>query len=220
MRSPYRPSVRAVVALLALVSYVLISHYASNLPPEEGKRSAAIALLPFLAVATVLAWRSRHRIAWLLLCVGLAILAWRYLDALGDHVAWVYFVQHAGGNALMAVIFGISLGRDRVPLCSQVAAMTHGPLDPRLARYTRQVTQAWTIFFACMAGISVLLFAYGPVMLWSVFANLLALPLVALMFASEYVVRLRLLPDVKHVSLLEGIRLYIRNARASPPPIA
>ena len=57
-------------------------------------------------------------------------------------------------------------------------------------------------------------------MLWSVFANLLSLPLVALMFACEYVVRLRVLPDVEHVSLLDGIRLYLRSVRASPPPIA
>jgi len=208
------------MAGLALVSYVLLAYYASILPPDEGKFSVAIALLPYFVVAAVLAWRSRHRVAWLLLCLGIATLTWRYLDAIGDYAAWLYFVQHASGNAIMAMVFGISLGRDSVPLCSRIAAMTHGPLDQRVARYTRNVTQAWTIFFVGMAGTSVVLFAFAPLMLWSVFANLLSLPLVALMFAGEYVVRLRFLPDIKHVTLLEGIRLYRRSLRAAPPPIA
>jgi hypothetical protein len=53
-----------------------------------------------------------------------------------------------------------------------------------------------------------------------VFANLLSVPLIALMFVSEYLVRLRMLPDIKHVSVFHGIRLYFRSIRASPPPIA
>ena len=220
MKNGYRPAVRTVAAGLALAAYVLISHYASSLPPEDGSRSAAIALLPYLAAAAVLAWRSRHRYAWLLLCAALAVLTWRHLDAIGDHAVWVYFIQHVGGNAILALIFGGSLVGNRVPLCSRIAAITHVPLEPRLARYTRRVTLAWTIFFAVNACMSALLFAYAPIVLWSVFANLLALPLVALMFAVEYVVRLRLLPDIKHVPILDGIRRYLQLARASPPPAA
>ena len=177
-------------------------------------------MLPYLAAAAVLAWRSRHRYAWLLLCAALAALTWRHVDAIGDHAVWVYFIQHAGGNAILALIFGRSLVGNRVPLCSRIAAITHVHLEPRLARYTRRVTLAWTIFFAANAGLSALLFAYAPIVLWSVFANLLAIPLVALMFAVEYVVRLRVLPDIQHVPILDGIRLYFHLGRASPPPAA
>jgi uncharacterized membrane protein len=215
-----RPSFRDVLVGLAVVCYVLILHYASKLPTSEGKLSAAIALLPYLMLAIALAWRSHHRTAWLLVCAGLATLSWQYLDAIGDHAAWMYLAQHAGGNAIMAVVFGISLAAGRVPLCSRIAGLIHGPLDARLARYTRQATQAWTIYFVCITCASILLFACAPIALWSVFANLLSVPLIALMFVSEYLVRLRMLPDIKHVSVFHGIRLYFRSIRASPPPIA
>ena len=220
MKNGYRPAVRFTVAGLALTAYVLISHYASSLPPEEGNRAAVIALLPYLAVAAVVAWRSRHRYAWLVVCAALAALAWQYTSAIGDYAVWVYFIQHAGGNAVMALVFGRSLVGNRVPLCSRIAAIVHGPLEPEVARYTRRVTWAWTVFFAVTAGVSALLFAYAPIMLWSVFANLLAVPLVALMFAVEYVVRLWLLPDIKHAPILAAIRLCLRSTRASPPPTA
>jgi uncharacterized membrane protein len=217
VRNSYRPAVRTAAAGLALTTYVLISHYASSLSAEEGNRSAAIALIPYLAVAAVLAWRSRYRYAWLLLCVAFGALTWRYLDAIGDHAVWVYFVQHAGGNASMAFVFGRSLIGQSEPICCRIAATMHGPLQPRHARYTRQVTLAWATFFVLNVGISVVLFAYAPVAVWSVFANLLAVPLVALMFAVEYVVRLRQLPDIKHGTILDGIRLYCRGKRAPTP---
>ena len=218
MKDGYRATFRIVAAVSALIIYVLISHYALSLPPEEGSRSAVFALLPFIVAVAVLGWRSRYRYACLLFCAALGALTWRYLDAIGNHVLWVYFIQHVGGNALMAVVFGRSLTGNREPLCSRMAVLAHGPLDSRLAHYTRQVTLAWTLFFALTAGMSALLFAYAPVALWSLFANVLAIPLVALMFAVEYSVRLRSFPDMKHSPILDGIRLYCRGARASPPP--
>jgi len=36
----------------------------------------------------------------------------------------------------------------------------------------------------------------------------------------EYIVRLRVLPEVKHVSIFESMRRYIQLARTSPPPAA
>ena len=211
-------TVKVVAVGTAMTLYVLLAHHVSNLPPEDGGRFAALAMLPYLAIAAALAWRSRHRLGWLLGCAALAVLTWLQVKAIGEHAAWVYFVQHAGGNAFMAVVFGITLVGDRVPLCSRIAILVHGTLEPKVARYTRQVTAAWTIFFAASAAISVGLFAFAPTVVWSVFANILCAPLVALTFVVEYFVRLQLLPDVKHVSLLDGIRLYLRTMRTSPPP--
>jgi uncharacterized membrane protein len=216
----YRPTLRVVVVGLALTGYVLLSHHASSLPPDQGVWSAVVALLPWFVVAVIVAWRSRHRYAWLLLVAGLVAVGWRFLAPIGDHAPWVYFIQHAGGNAIMALVFGSSLVGAREPLCARLAGVIHGPLEPRLAHYTRQVTLAWTIFFAGTATLSALLFAYAPIHIWSIFANLLAIPLVAFMFAAEYGVRLRLLPDIEHIPFLGAIRLYFRTASASPPPSA
>ena len=220
MKISYRSAVRTAAIGLALIVYVLLSHYALSLAPAGGSRFAAIALLPYLAVAAILAWRSHHRYAWLLMCGVLALVASHYLHAIGDHAAWVYFVQHVSGNAMLALVFGATLLRGRVPLCTRIASLQHDPMEPRLVRYTRQVTLAWTIFFAANAGMSVALFAYAPIVVWSTFANILAVPLVALMFAAEYLVRLRCLPNMKHTSIFDAMRGYIRLARTSLPPAA
>jgi uncharacterized membrane protein len=212
-----RPVVRAVAIGLALTAYVLLSHYVSSLAPG-GSRFAAVALVPYLAVALVLAWRSRQRALWLLSCGALALITWRHLDAIGDRAAWVYFIQHVSGNAMLALAFGATLTKGCVPLCTRIASAVHATMEPRLVRYTRQVTLAWTIFLAANAAVSVVLFAYAPIVIWSTFANILGLPLVALMFAAEYLVRLRRLPDIKHVSILGAMRGFVHAARPSPPP--
>jgi len=220
VRNGYLPAVRTAAAGLALAAYVTLSHYASSAASRDGARFTVIVLLVYLAVALLFAWRSRHRPGCILLCLALAALAWRHAEAIGDHAAWVYFIQHAGGNVLLALMFGSTLVGARVPLCTRIAAFVHRPMEPEVVRYTLQVTLAWTIFFSANAVVSVILFASAPVMVWSVFANLLNLPLVALMFAVEYGVRLRRLPDVSHASIFEAIRRYIHLARASPPPTA
>jgi hypothetical protein len=43
---------------------------------------------------------------------------------------------------------------------------------------------------------------------WSVFANFLSFPLILLMFALEYAVRLRTLPDLEKHSILAGVRAF------------
>ena len=67
--------------------------------------------------------------------------------------------------------------------------MIHGAVTPAVARYTRQITLAWTLFFVAIAAVSTLLFATAPIVTWSTFANYLSLPLVAVMFAAEHACR-------------------------------
>ena len=96
--------------------------------------------------------------------------------------------------------------------------MVRGPLQPPVARYTRQVTVAWTIFFAAMVVTSSLLFFLAPIQVWSAFANLLSMPLVAAMFIAEYAVRKRVLPDLPRTHILESLRAYRNSAGLSVPP--
>jgi uncharacterized membrane protein len=53
-------------------------------------------------------------------------------------------------------------------------------------------------------------FAFGSLQTWSVLANLVTLPLVVTLFVVEYLVRLRLHPDFEHVSILEGVRAFMK----------
>jgi len=91
----------------------------------------------------------------------------------------------------------------------------HAPLTPQHEIYARQVTVAWTLFFAVMALVSSLLFFLARWLHGPVFANFLTLPLVALMFVAEYWVRRWVLPDVRHTHILDAVRAF-RSASAHP----
>ena len=80
-------------------------------------------------------------------------------------------------------------------------------------RVLRQFTVAWTLFFAVMLLASTSLFFLTPLATWSVFADFLTLPLVALMFVVEYGVRRRVLPDMQNTHILDAFRAF-RNTPA------
>jgi uncharacterized membrane protein len=109
-------------------------------------------------------------------------------------------LTHWGIYASLLAAFGLTLRAGREPLITAMARRMHG-LTPELESYTRKVTIAWTLFFATQLSLSVALFCLAPLVVWSFFVNILDLPLVALMFAAEYAVRLRSLSDPPRHSL-------------------
>jgi uncharacterized membrane protein len=90
-------------------------------------------------------------------------------------------------------------------------------LSPEAQRYTRAVTAAWTIFFVCISLLSVLLYAFAPLRLWSIFSNFLTLPLAALMFVGEYLLRQRLLPSMHRITLADTARAYFQSPAGGTP---
>ena len=50
----------------------------------------------------------------------------------------------------------------------------------------------------------------GWLQAWSTLANLVTLPLIVGIFIVEYLVRLRLHPDFEHVSIIEGVRAFMK----------
>jgi len=205
---------RALAIAAAVVAWAAAAHYTSALV-DYSSWGALLGMAPLAAIAAVFAWRSPQRGAMLaLLGLGACTLALVW-PQLAQNVSWLYFVQHLGTNALLGIAFGRTLVHARTPMCTGLARLVHGELSPALARYTRQVTLAWTLFFALVAGSSVLLFAFAPIAVWSAFANLLTPPLVALMFAVEYAVRVRVLPPEERSNILDAVRAYWGNA--APP---
>ncbi|MEZ5706657.1 MAG: hypothetical protein R3E56_16175 [Burkholderiaceae bacterium] len=67
--------------------------------------------------------------------------------------------------------------------------MHGGALSDKQVRYTRRVTLAWSLFFAAMVVVSVGLFLWAPLPVWSAFATLLGGPLIGAMFVVEVLVR-------------------------------
>jgi uncharacterized membrane protein len=214
----WRRIVRNAAIAGALVAYPILAHVVARAPPPAGVGAVAFAVAPLVIVVAIVGWRPPYRILTLGLCAAVCALLWNYAEAIAQHLGLVYFIQSICADGALALIFGRSLSRGREPLCTRLAAIVRGPLQPPVARYTRQVTVAWTIFFAAMVLLSTLLFFLAPIQVWSAFANLLSMPLVAAMVIAEYVVRKRVLPDLPHTRILESLRAYRNSAGLSTLP--
>ncbi|MFP6562304.1 hypothetical protein WJ542_28985 [Paraburkholderia sp. B3] len=210
--------VRGALAIAAVAAYQLLAHHAVATPGEHGL-GLAMALLPPLAIALVAAARSSHRAAWLPLWALAVAAVWTARTPLALHFEWGLYIEHVSFNLGMALLFGRTLVERRVPLCTQFAALIRGSLPPAIARYTRQITVAWTLFFVATAAVSTLMFAIAPIVAWATFANYVALPLVGAMFVAEHACRRFALPRESHSGMLDAIRAY-RRSRPEPVRVA
>ncbi|MFC1719629.1 hypothetical protein ACFL00_00630 [Pseudomonadota bacterium] len=193
-----------------LIAYSVGVHY-TNSSPRHAELGAILAVFPAVILAVLLALRSTHPVAWLVpVALGGAGL-WLLRKGIADHYGLIYWVQHAGMQVLLCITFARTLFAGRQPLCTRFAEALHPPLTEAQKIYSRKVTIAWAVFFACMAVISTLLFAFAPVSIWSFFDNFLVLPLVALMFVVEYWVRRRALPDMEHMHIFDSVRAFRNN---------
>jgi uncharacterized membrane protein len=203
-----RAAAIAIGTALLVAGYLWLAH---DLIVEPGAARTLIVLLP-LAGAVALAWRTRLRVPalWLLLLAAAGLL-------LRPASAPVLLLAiHASANLALLWLFARTLRRGAVPLATRIAQGVRGTLPPELVAYTRRVTQAWCAFFGVMAALSIGLFLIAPLPVWSAFANLLNLPLVALMFACEYAWRLWRYRHLPHASVLASIRGFRRWGGAPP----
>lgn len=198
-----------------VVVWAVLAHYASagEVPADF---SAVLATAPIVAFAVILLWRVGSPLLIALgatVIVALLGLGWPLLR---HNVALLYYLQHLGTNLALGALFGRTLYGGREPLVTHFAKLAHdGQISPAKARYTRQVTVAWSLFFATSAGLSTILFWLAPAAAWSIFANLLYTPSLLLMFAIEHLVRLRVLPAADRSGIADTIRGY-RASRIRP----
>jgi uncharacterized membrane protein len=207
-------SATALLAVLSIAGAVL-AHFAivERFSPALG---ALLSLVPAAAFLLWIARRSNHRLAVAAALALAAVAACVEWGSLERHFPGVFFVEHAGANLLLAIVFGRTLGPGREPLCTRFARIAHGAVTPELAAYTRAVTLAWTLFFSALALASAVLYLGGFLTAWSVLATLLSPVLVGLMFVAEYAIRLRALPHVERIGILGGIRAFSRHFAAAP----
>jgi len=127
-------------------------------------------------------------------------------------------VGQASGASLLAT-FGLTLRPGHEPLITGMARRLHGDIAAELVTYTRNVTIAWTVFFAMQLALSIGLFCFAPLVVWSFFVNILDIPLVAAMFAAEYAIRLRVLRDPPRHSLSAIIGMITETFPGTPKPV-
>lgn len=197
------------------IGYSVLSHFAAA-STTPGMPGALVAIVPLIGLAFAMAWRSTRRLAMLTLFLAACAALYGMSGWLVAHYNWIFLLQHAGTYALLCSAFGRTLQSGQTPMVSRFASIVHGELSPALIRYTRSVTVAWTLYFGGTAALSLVLFWLAPVAVWSVFANLLGIPLLVLMFASEYAVRWCVLPAADRAGPFDAIRAYRQATSASP----
>jgi uncharacterized membrane protein len=199
--------VRGGVAVATLLALQLIAHAAALATASGGGGILAPLALPG-AIGVWLGFR-KGAARGLAALAALAVLAGL---ALGTSAA-AQLLPLACQLAVclgIAWLFGRTLLPGAIPLVTQMARAVHGSLPARIESYTRHVTAAWTLFMVTLAASSVLLFVMAPVQVWSLFANVLLLPLVALMFVAEYAYRSLRHGWFSHATLTESIAAFQR----------
>ena len=209
---------RSWLALAVVLSagFAILAHAAivEGVSPTVG---ALLSLIPLTLLALWAVRRAQRRAAVLaaLAFSAAAFALWQGWSVLERHFPSLFFVEHAGTNLLLAVVFGRTLLAGREPLVARFARIVHGSIPPEVERYTRQVTLAWTILFATIFTLSCALYFGNFLAEWSLLANFLNPILIGAMFLAEYAIRLRALPNWEQVGILGGIRAFTRHFGAA-----
>ncbi len=206
----WRRRVQLAAIIAFVIAYAGLSHYSNSIAKTHDV-GVGLALGPVLLIGLVLLWRWTHLLVALLAAAAAALLLRHYWPLLERNFSVVYLLQEAGFYSLMAASFGWSLRGHEVALCTQLADKVHAPLSAQEVRYTRQVTAAWTVFFLAITLVTLALFTLAPLRIWSLFANFVVVPLMVLMFAAEYAVRRRVLPQAERSGLLAAVRVYFAS---------
>jgi uncharacterized membrane protein len=204
-----RPQIAAVVLLV--IAYAGLSHYSNSTPGAHGL-GAALALGPVSIVSLVMLRRWAGPWVTALLAAAAAALLYWYWPLFAENFTWFYLLEECAVYGLLAVTFGRTLLGKRVALCTRLADRVHGPLSAREVRYSRRVTAAWTAFFVSLAVATIGLFVWAPLRIWSLFTNFCTLPLIALMFVAENMLRRRALPQSHRTSILTTVRVYLAGS--------
>lgn len=120
-------------------------------------------------------------------------------------------------NLALAVWFGRSLAPGEEPVIGWFARLVRGTeLAPDLARYTRNSTIVWTLFFTGSAVAAAALALLASPHEWNLFVNGVGYFLVGALFACEYVYRRLRFRHHTHAPFLEVVRGIARQRRLSP----
>jgi uncharacterized membrane protein len=171
----------AVLAAVLTVLYPLAIWFGQGLVEPRWLAAllllAALLRLPSLAISRVARWAAAGALALAMCAV--------WANALLPLKLYPVLV-----NAALLAAFGYSLATP-VSMVERFARMREPALPAAAVRYTRRVTQAWCAFFIVNGAI-----AFGTAMwasdaVWSLYTGVIAYLLMGLLFAGEYLVRMR-----------------------------
>lgn len=196
------------LAILALVGYQYLVHLAVSGTQVGSSLRLALVLLPLLALSLWVMVRFTNKPLWLGVLLVIAVVA--YLLERRESMGLLAFngMTHAAACLVLLGYFGRTLTGGAEPLITRFARRVHGTLTPTMEAYTRRLTVAWCVYFSAQLVVSALLYRFAPLDAWSVFINLLNLPLLLLMFLGEWLYRVVRHPEHPRFTIQEAIRAY------------
>ncbi len=201
------PWLKAMLVAVVVIGYPVLMHWLLT----EGHWphiTLLLALAPFGLLPLSLLAAGQQLAALLTMAALLLGGAWGWPLLLGREDL-IYLLQNVGMQALLALTFGHTLLPGRDPLISQFARRIHrNDYSDTIARYTRQATWAWTLYFVAMGLLSVALFALATLEVWSWFVNFVSFLTLGAMFAAEYAVRRWRLRGIDHLGFIQSVKLY------------
>ena len=222
-------SVSLIAVALVLAGCALYSVLRGPLAPSALHAGATERIWPMIVAVT-------PPVAFLLIAARTLAAGWRFavscvvlIAALcavwvghADHslrmIRFAYLVDHVVANLTFAHWFGRTLRPGVVPFCTQVARRVHRTLSPRVARYTRHVTLAWTLVFLTTATASLLVYSAEPFETWVHFVWWSAAPLTISVFVVEYVVRWIVIPARERTAAIDMFRAIAAMHLRRPQP--
>ena len=200
--------------LLACVGYQLLVHAAVTGTQPAWVR-LALTFLPLLVLACWVISCARNKPLWLLVLVTAGAATYLLVGRDVWGLAAAYGIPHAAIYLALLWLFGHTLLPGKEPLITRLARRVHGVLQPDLEPYTRRLTVAWCGFFFAQLAISGLLFEFASPGSWSFFVNLMNFPLLALMFAGEYLYRVTRHPGFPRASIPTAVEAFMQDVTPS-----
>ncbi|MEP7068233.1 MAG: hypothetical protein ABI789_03285 [Usitatibacter sp.] len=160
-----------------------------------GERGAALAALGLMVGAVIAS--SGHRAAGAAAGLVLAVLAWRFADA----VRVLVFIPPLAAFAFMAYFFGRTLRAGSEPLINRIARKEHPDLPRDMARHARWLTGLWTACFVVLFIVALMLAPFLTLEAWSRSVQLMGYVVPSTLFLGEYIYRHRRFAHRAHGSL-------------------
>lgn len=201
---------RAAIAIALLVGYPLSVHLGTLWARPE---LLAVGLACLLLSLTAPIWMPRWP-GWL---TAVVVVAGLLAAARALPLQAIAYAPPVLLNLFGAALFAATLLPGRTPLITQLVGRMHRaagdeqPMAADVRRYSTRVTVVWALLFLVLAGLSAVLAATGPQVLWSWVTNGFNFVAIAALFVGEYALRhLRFGARLPYRNFAGFVRLMLR----------
>jgi uncharacterized membrane protein len=207
---------RSVISALKIagIALIVIAPLAIHAAIATSTWTQLVVVVPvaqLLILGAIAVFRDPARIRWLGPLAVVAAFAIVWAERSGITLTAMPGLPHAMAYSALLVGFGYTLLPGHEAILTRAVTAVRGPLPAEMIVHTRRVTLAWCCFFAAQLLGSLLLYLFAPLEVWSLFINVLNLPLVVLMFVVEGLYRFFRFRDFPRDKLSDIIRVVAKT---------